>query len=72
MSLLTGIWLGIPSEMFSFDISDLSFFLCAGFWIPMAVRSSGVILYTRVVQERLLMRLANRAVLALAASPNSI
>ena len=72
MSKLTGIWLGIPSEMFSFDISDLSFFLCAGFWIPMAVRSSGVILYTRVVQERLLMRLANRTVLALAASPNSI
>ena len=42
--LLTGMWLGSPSEIFSFEISDFSFFLCAGFWIPMAVRSSGVIL----------------------------
>ena len=42
-SRLPGTCSGNPSLMFNLEISILSLFLCAGFWIPMAVRSSGVI-----------------------------
>ena len=34
----------MPSLIFNLEISDFNFFLCAGFLIPIAVRSSGVIL----------------------------
>ena len=39
---------GSPSQMFRREISVLRRFLWAGFWIPMAVRSSGVILEGRL------------------------
>ena len=41
---LTGIKLGRPSGMLSWKMACLSFFLWPGCCIPMAVRSSGVIL----------------------------
>jgi hypothetical protein len=47
LTVLTGMKFGNPSGMLSFDISAFSLFRWFGFLIPIAVRSSGVILESR-------------------------